>query len=316
MLLAMARRKLPLEHGLMRPINRTRPRQLMNRGKILYALCGRASFEPAADLSSSLQVVSPMAFQLRTIDRTKLYASIVEQILEGIRQGAFPVGSALPAERSLAEQLGVSRGSVREAVRVLEHAGILDVRIGSGTYVNEGNLSKAATLRALTAALGEPSPIDVMVARRALEPVSAAEAALNGQPRDFELLRETVNKQAVLTDRGEDPLRADREFHVGLAQASRNPVILLLIERLNEMMREGTQEIQARIERRPGIWTQYLSEHQAILNAVERRDREGADQTMRQHMDTVLAQILEEVDESLPGEAGRPGFQKPQEREP
>src|SRR5919201_302829 len=62
-----------------------------------------------------------MSFQFRTIDRTKLYASIVDQIVDGVRAGAFLPGRPLPAERALAAQLGVSRSSLREAIRVLEH---------------------------------------------------------------------------------------------------------------------------------------------------------------------------------------------------
>ena len=73
------------------------------------------------------------AFQ--AVGRPKLYASVVEQILASIRSGLFPPGSALPAERTLASRLQVSRGSLREALRVLEHAGVLDIRTGSGTYV-------------------------------------------------------------------------------------------------------------------------------------------------------------------------------------
>src|SRR5919201_6010956 len=112
-----------------------------------------------------------MSFQFRTIDRTKLYASIVDQIVDGVRAGAFLPGRPLPAERALAAQLGVSRSSLREAIRVLEHAGVVDVRTGSGTYVSERGVSKAAMLRAQAAMVGEHSPLDVVAARRALEPV-------------------------------------------------------------------------------------------------------------------------------------------------
>src|SRR5947208_16503981 len=96
-----------------------------------------------------------MSFQLRTIDREKLYRGIVDQILEGIQSGAFEPLSALPAERLLAEQLGVSRASLREAIRVLEHAGVLDVRTGSGTFVSEYGRSKGSMLRAHSALVAD-----------------------------------------------------------------------------------------------------------------------------------------------------------------
>src|ERR1700733_9978009 len=94
-------------------------------------------------------------FQLREVDRGKIYLSIVDQVVEGIRSGAFHPGTALPPERTLALRLGVSRTSVREAVRVLEHAGVLDVRTGSGTYVTRDAMSKSMFLRIEAVASGE-----------------------------------------------------------------------------------------------------------------------------------------------------------------
>src|SRR5947208_5125263 len=126
-------------------------------------------------------------FELRAVDRQKLYASIVDQLVEGIRAGVFPPGRALPPERALAERLRVSRSSLREAIRVLEHAGVLDVRTGSGTYVSEYGASSAAALRAHAASIGEHSPLDVVVARRSVEPVCAELAAVNRQRRDVEV---------------------------------------------------------------------------------------------------------------------------------
>jgi GntR family transcriptional repressor for pyruvate dehydrogenase complex len=101
------------------------------------------------------RVVGPVEFQLTAIDKPRVYDSIVDQLLEGIRSGAFPPGSVLPAERELAARFGVSRGSVREAIRVLEHSGVVDVRTGSGTYIAEAGLSQATALRAHAALLGE-----------------------------------------------------------------------------------------------------------------------------------------------------------------
>ena len=95
-----------------------------------------------------------MTFELRAVGRSKVPDAIVEQILEGIRSGAFGPGTVLPPERSLAERFGVSRGSVREAIRSLEYAGILDVRTGSGTFVADAGATKPAALRARAALVG------------------------------------------------------------------------------------------------------------------------------------------------------------------
>src|SRR4051794_24436657 len=155
-----------------------------------------------------------MSFDLHAIDRSKLYASIVDQIVEGVRAGAFPPGKALPAERALASRMGVSRSSVREAIRVLEHAGVLDVRTGSGTYVSESGVTNAAMLRAQAAMAGEHSPLDVIAARRVLEPITAELAAVHRNKRDIDAMRENIRQHAEQLADGADPEEIDYAFHV------------------------------------------------------------------------------------------------------
>jgi GntR family transcriptional repressor for pyruvate dehydrogenase complex len=236
------------------------------------------------------------AFQLRTVDRSKLYTSIVDQIVEGIRSGAFPPGKALPAERSLATQLGVSRSSVREGIRVLEHAGVLDVRTGSGTFVSEAGLSKAATLRAHAALLGDHSPLDVMVARRVLEPLCAELAAANHRRGDIQVLRKMLIEQRALVDASLDPAEVDLRFHLAVAAAGHNPVLLVLLERLIEIMGQPTwRELKYRANERHGTFLLFLDQHCAILDAIERSDAGRAGTEMRGHLAAVEAGLLAEV---------------------
>jgi GntR family transcriptional regulator, transcriptional repressor for pyruvate dehydrogenase complex len=243
-----------------------------------------------------------MAFELRVVDKAKLFTSIIDQIVDGVRVGAFPPGRALPAERVLAAQFGVSRGSVREAIRVLEHAGVLNVRVGSGTYVSEAGVSKAALLRAQAAVAGEQSPLDILVARRAIEPVCAELAATNRQASDMDALGENIREQADLSTRGEDPAEVDLSFHLAVASAAHNPVLLTLVERLIEIMREGTwHQLTRRSRGRPGGAERYLDQHRAIVVAIDTYDPQRAGQAMRQHLYAVEAGLLDEA--GLPAEA-------------
>jgi len=242
--------------------------------------------------------MSSSPFELKAVDKMKVYDSIVEQILAGIRSEAFPPGSVLPPERELAAQLGVSRGSVREAIRVLEHAGVLDVRTGSGTYVAAGGASKTFALRAHAAVLGEESPLDVIIARRAIEPVSAQYAALNRHPRDLIALKDSVSEQGRLVKLGEDPSAPDLFFHIALAEASRNPVLRLLFERIAEIMQQGTwQALKHRSRDRPGRQEMYLEEHDVILKEIQKQDAVAAARAMQQHLDSVEEGLLAEVEE-------------------
>jgi GntR family transcriptional repressor for pyruvate dehydrogenase complex len=236
------------------------------------------------------------AFELRAIDHSKLYTSIVDQIVDGIRSGAFPPGSALPAERILATRLKVSRSSVREAIRVLEHAGVLDVRTGSGTFVSESGLSKAATLRAHAALLGDESPLDVMVARRALEPLCAELAATNRRGVDLQTLRSMLGEQQTLIEAALDPAEIDLQFHLAVAAASHNPVLLVLLERLIDIMGQSTwRELKHRSNEHNGTFLLFLHQHAAILEAIDQKDAPRAGAAMRDHLALVEAGLLAEV---------------------
>jgi GntR family transcriptional regulator, transcriptional repressor for pyruvate dehydrogenase complex len=238
-----------------------------------------------------------MTFELRTVDRSKLSDGIVNQILDGIRNGAFLPGTVLPSERSLAERFGVSRGSVREAIRSLEYAGVLDVRTGSGTYVTESGVSKASELRARAALAGEHSPLDLVVARRAIEPLCAGLAAVNRSPADLDHLRRLIEVQGELLLRGEETAEVDLSFHVAVASACRNPVLVMLYERIAEIMRQDIWlDLRRRSRAIAGTPQAYLAQHRATLAAIERGDAEAASTAVEAHIDAVEQRLLAEVD--------------------
>jgi GntR family transcriptional regulator, transcriptional repressor for pyruvate dehydrogenase complex len=227
----------------------------------------------------------------------KRYASIVERILDGIASGAFPSGSALPAERALAGELGVGRGSVREAIRVLEHAGILEVRSGSGTYVVDTGPPKVAVFRAHAALTGEHSPFDVIAARHAVEPACAALAATHRHERDLEVARETVDRQADLLRAGHDTAAADLDFHLAVAAATHNPVLLLLVERIVEIMRRPPwSDLKHASRAEPSGGERDVAEHHAVLDAIERHDATAAAATMADHLSSVEGDLLAQVE--------------------
>jgi GntR family transcriptional repressor for pyruvate dehydrogenase complex len=238
-----------------------------------------------------------MTFELRTVGRSKVSDGIVEQILEGIRSGAFGPGTVLPPERSLAERFGVSRGSVREAIRSLEYAGVLDVRTGSGTFVVEAGATKAAALRARAALVGEHSPLDLVVARRAIEPVCAGLAATNRSLADLDTLRRLVAEQTELLSRGEETAGVDLRFHVAVATACHNPVLAMLYDRIAEIMRQDIWlDLRRRSRALAGTPQLYLDQHRATLEAIERGDSAAASRSVDAHMHTVEERLEAEVE--------------------
>lgn len=233
---------------------------------------------------------------LREAPREKLYVSIAQRILEGIQSRRYPPGRALPAERALAEELGVGRGSLREAIRVLEQAGVLDVRMGSGTYVAEGSDSIVARMRVVAVERGEASPLDIIVARRAVEPTCAALAATGAHPGELAELNELIADQAMRIAEGRDPADVDLEFHLVIGRAARNPVLSGLLENIVEVMRQSFwSDLKRRSVRYPGERDRYLNQHRAILRRIEARDPAGAARLMRQHVDSIEKSLLGEV---------------------
>lgn len=236
---------------------------------------------------------------LRSIEREKLYLEIVEQILDAITSGAFPAGSALPPERIMASQLGVSRASLREAIRVLEHAGVLDVRMGSGTFVVEDGPSPKSVLRTRAALIGDLSPLDISLARLALEPVVAGQAALNRHESDIATLRGHFEEHRRLHLEGSDSEQPDLAFHLALADATYNPVLADLVHRLVEIMHQRTwREFRVRQLRHPGRGGEILAQHEALLDAVSARDSTAAEAAMRAHLEAVTAGVTAEANEA------------------
>src|SRR2546430_13072758 len=123
---------------------------------------------------------------LQTIETRRLYRQIAEQVTRLIDDGAFPVGTRLPAERELAEKLGVSRPSVREALIALEVEGVVEVRGGSGVFVH----ARRRERREAHADIPSPGPFDLLRARWIIESEAASLAASHATPQQLQRMKD------------------------------------------------------------------------------------------------------------------------------
>jgi GntR family transcriptional regulator, transcriptional repressor for pyruvate dehydrogenase complex len=240
----------------------------------------------------SLNMSSDGAAGFVQVDRGRLYELIVDQVLEGIRSGAFPPGSALPPERLLAVRFGVSRSSVREAVRVLEHAGVVDVRTGSGTYVTAAALAKNTLVRVKAVEIGEHSPLDVIIVRRALEPVSALLAARNRSHRDLANITGANDEYSRVVTASKDPTEADIRFHMAIGTASKNSLLAALIEQSVEVMHEPFwRSVALRSLKDSARALRSMKQHQRILESIRAADEVAASKAMNEHLESVEAKL-------------------------
>ena len=244
----------------------------------------------------------PTEFQ--QIQRSKPYTAIVDQVLDRIRTGLFPPGAALPAERLLAEQFGVSRATLREAIRVLEHAGVLEVRGGSGTYVADSSQSNGTLIGVRAHIVGDHSPLDILVARRELEPACARLAAEAASEEDISALEEALELQEWDTYEGRDPAASDIAFHIAVARASGNSALLRLQETLVEFIHEDTwNHFKSQIRSSHETAQGFVEEHRGVLKAIASRDRDAASQTMLAHLDSIEHAFLKHGRGDITGEA-------------
>jgi GntR family transcriptional regulator, transcriptional repressor for pyruvate dehydrogenase complex len=220
----------------------------------------------------------------KVVRTSRLYEQIVQQIEESVLKGTLKPGDQLPAERELAQQLGVSRTAVREAVKTLREKGLVEAYSGRGTFITDGTSQAARQSFDLMVKIGqqEGSP-HLAELRLILEPGIAALAAVRAEEEDLAAMREAV---AVMDRAQKDPeayIEADLDFHLALAEAAANPLILSLIDSIVGLLREQRIKI-FNVEGGPQRGQVH---HKRILEAMERRDPEMARAAMRAHLEQV-----------------------------
>src|SRR5215472_8833151 len=243
-------------------------------------------FSPSAVLHAGERLV------YKLVRTSRLYEQIVQQIEESIVKGNLKPGDQLPAERDLAQRFGVSRTAVREAVKALREKGLVEAFSGRGTFITDGTSQAVRQSLDLMVKIGQPEGSTHLAELRAiLEPEIAALAATRSEESDLATMREAV---AVMDRAGKDPdayIEADLDFHLALAEAAANPLILSLIDSIVGLLREQ----RLRIFKVPGGPERGQIHHKRILEAVERRDAQKARDAMRAH----LAQVSEDSKASL-----------------
>jgi DNA-binding FadR family transcriptional regulator len=218
----------------------------------------------------------------------RLYQQAADQLADLIRIGEYAPGTKLPAERDLARQLEVSRPTVREALIALEIAGLVEVRVGSGAYVRHRASAHAA--QGDTGA----SAFELIAARKLIEPQVAATAAQHITEPELSVLRETVELVETRTRDHWDKLEVDRLFHMRIAEATHNAV---LVEVIGHLWKGMFGPIFAKLSERTHLTHKQhmtLSDHRAIFGCIERRDSAAAHASMLAHLVNVELTLMQD----------------------
>lgn len=241
---------------------------------------------------------------IKKMENPRLYRQIADQLIKLIDNNEFPPGSRLPAERELAEQLQVSRASVREALIALEVIGLVDVKVGNGVIV-KARRSNAEPV--MTEAgrdqwqepddeLGinldfstELPPFSLLQARLLIEPEATALAAMHASDAELAAIRAAYQQNCDDNRANSRTHPGDRLFHIRIAQASGNPAYGFIIGHLLGH-RYGSMFRMLQAHFTPSDMPNASEhEHLAILTALEKRNAKAARQAMKRHIERVIS---------------------------
>lgn len=223
-----------------------------------------------------------------TLGRGPLVPQLERLLRDRIATGTWTAGQRLPREADLAAELGVGRSSLREAIRLLVHDGVLDVRHGVGTFVAE-----AAPTPDVETLLRRARLLEVFEVRRALEVEAARLAAARARPDALDPLREALRERHHR--RGGDLaefVAADLDFHAAVVALSGNPILVSLFASVRPQLHAALVELERHETELPDT----SAAHDALLHAVEAGDSDAAIAATTANIDVVIAALRPEAD--------------------
>ena len=223
------------------------------------------------------------AHLIAPIKKTRVAEEIADRIRVLILDGTFSAGRPLPAERALAERFGVSRGSIRDAIRTLETIGLLVTRHGQGTFPQELDVERLVTPLASILSYRQDLQDELVDVRRMFEPAVARMAATRISDEDLADLERILDAQRKKLKTGRSAIAEDTAFHEIVARATRNRIVVSIMATLNDLLVES-RKLTLKQKGRPG---RSIQGHEAVVAALRRRDAPAAAAAMRQHIDQI-----------------------------
>ncbi|ATU93011.1 FadR/GntR family transcriptional regulator [Phyllobacterium zundukense] len=235
------------------------------------------------------------------IQPRRLYRQVADQIRTLIESGKFAVGERLPGERELAEELGVSRPTIREALIALEVEGLVHIRMGSGIYVTGLQREKPV----LAPAEDLEGPFELLRARSLIECAIAEEAAKVITPDHTEAMDAVLTKMAQTFNSPRTSIALDRTFHTTIANIIENSALNRFVGELFDQRMTPYFEKLASYFESPTSWREAFEEHRAIRDAIASGDPARAKEAMRFHLQQSQLRFSRSFDEDLESEKGR-----------
>jgi DNA-binding FadR family transcriptional regulator len=233
---------------------------------------------------------------LKPIKKKSVRGQVFWQLRDQILRRTWPPGSKLPSENELSQTMGVSRVSIREGIQQLVSLGIAETRHGKGTFVRglDGQVQFNALIPQLV--LEDIDILHVLEYRRIVEKGAAALAAERATDQDLAEMEAVYGQMVQVRDNIAEFSRADLEFHLVLAKATYNPVIIKVNNVLRSILEVSMENIVSTLGMEDG-----LHYHRLIINAIRARDAQEAESIMQEHVDRTIVRLKAEAGVTAPG---------------
>jgi GntR family transcriptional repressor for pyruvate dehydrogenase complex len=212
------------------------------------------------------------------------YQAVVDSVRDAISRGEFAYGDALPPERTLIERFGVSRSSLREAFSVLELLGLIESHPGRGRFVRSPHAFSGSEAVPLEGA----SVLELMEARRILDPAIASEAARRAAPSDMTRIRRVLSATRESLDDVTARAESDFEFHLAMAEATRNFIFVNIVRMEFNLIMATHKQIYGNLEDRGA----FVAEHEELYEAITMHDAERASDAASLHIDRIYRALI------------------------
>jgi GntR family transcriptional repressor for pyruvate dehydrogenase complex len=227
--------------------------------------------------------------KLVSIQKQRVYQIVIEQIKQSIERGELKSGDKLPGERDLAEELSVSRATVREAMSVLEATRIVKVLPGVGIFLEENPNKDLIARMDEIGQIGNDNLTQLLEVRLALESQAAYLAATRRTDADLQALGEAYERLKLSVDRNEVAAEEDFRFHMAVVDAAYNPMLQEAVKLFSEKFLAGLYRSRSESIRIPGKSKEVLAEHWSIYQAITDKHADLARKAMSEHLQNVIS---------------------------
>jgi len=232
-----------------------------------------------------------MLSELESYNKKPLAEQVAEHIMTGIIENGLEAGTKIPNEFELAQAIGVGRGTIREAIKILASRQVVEIRRGAGTFVSERQGMVDDPLGLAFLKDKTHLALDLLAVRMMLEPEIAAMAAQNASPEQIEELKKQRDRVEDFISRGENHTKEDILFHKQIAACSGNAVVEKLVPIINSSIALFVDITSSRLGK------ETIETHREIVDCISRRDPEGAKCAMGMHL-TYNRKMIESLERS------------------